>query len=158
MLRLRTALILLLVALAVGTFARQAEATGPTQPGLTYRAYLPLVAVSATPPQARDMVMGIVWNDANGNGVQDPDESALAGIPVSLTATHLDSGADPTSSLLAIRTDAHGAYSFKVFPGYSYTVQVMADTTHYTATTPTQQTFQTPSTSALYFAFGLKPR
>ena len=158
MLRLRTALILLLVAFAVGTFARQAETTSAAQPDLTYRAYLPLVAVSAEPSRARDSVTGIVWNDANGNGVQDAGETGLAGIPVALTATPLDSGAAPTSSLLAIRTDAQGAYHFKVFPGYSYTVQVMADTTRYTATTPTQQTFQTPTTSMLAFAFGLKPR
>ena len=155
---LRIALILLLFSLAVGAFAHQAEATGPTQADLAHRTYLPLVSISADVPQPRDTVTGMVWNDANGNGVQDPGESALAGIPVALTATPIGSSVDPTSSQLALLTDAQGAYHFKVDPGYNYTVQVLADTSHYTATTPAQRTFQTPTTAPLIFAFGLKPR
>ncbi|MFN8498006.1 MAG: SdrD B-like domain-containing protein [Anaerolineae bacterium] len=152
----KIALILLLVALTVGTVAGRADATGPSQPDTPYHAYLPLVAVSAPLPQPRDTLTGVVWDDANGNGAQDAGESGLAGIPVALTATPLSD--DPTSSVFAIRTDAQGGFQFKLYPGYTYTLAVMADGARYTTTTPAQYTFQTPTPFAAQYAFGLKPR
>ncbi|MFN8485119.1 MAG: SdrD B-like domain-containing protein [Anaerolineae bacterium] len=153
---LKIALILLIVALAVGALAHRAEATGPAQADLAFRTYLPLVTVSADALPPRDTLTGVVWQDADGNGSQEAGESGLAGVPVVLTAAPLSG--DPTSSQFAIRTDAHGAFQFKLYPGYRYAVQVMADAARYTPTTPTEYTFQTPTPAAPQFAFGLKPR
>ncbi|MFN8475486.1 MAG: SdrD B-like domain-containing protein [Anaerolineae bacterium] len=155
---LKIALILMLVALSVGSFAHRAEATGPAQSDLAYRTYLPFVAVSTSAAKTHDTLTGIVWDDANGNGIQDPGENGLAGIAVALTATPLTNNDDPTSSMFAIRTDAQGAFQFKLYAGYSYTIQVLADAASYTPTTPTQRSFQTPTSFAPQFAFGLKPR
>ncbi len=59
-----------------------------------------------------------IWNDANGNGVQDGGEAGIAGVTVTL----LDLNGQPIATAA---TDANGQYSFGVEAG-AYTVQVDA--------------------------------
>jgi hypothetical protein len=61
-----------------------------------------------------------VWNDANGNGIQDNGETGIAGVTVTL----LDSNGQPIPGGTAT-TDANGQYTFKVDAG-TYSVQVDA--------------------------------
>jgi uncharacterized repeat protein (TIGR01451 family) len=64
-----------------------------------------------------------VWNDANTNGVQDPNEPGLAGATLQL----LDA---TTRSVLATRTtDLHGAYLFDGLRLGHYVVQIDPQTT-----------------------------
>ncbi len=68
-----------------------------------------------------------VWNDANGDGVQDAGEAGVAGVPVALYAAD--------GSLLAnVTTDAGGYYGFQSVPSGTYTVLIVApqywDATH----------------------------
>ena len=50
-----------------------------------------------------------VWNDANKNGLQDPGESGLGGVAVTLTITWPSGGGTTT---VKTTTDANGFYSF----------------------------------------------
>jgi hypothetical protein len=87
-------------------------------------ALVPLAAVAAsaqTPvpsgcmPSA-GLLCGLVWQDTNGNGVQDANEPAIFGAVVVLVA--------PTGEQLFITsTDSSGAYGFPVAAG-TYTIQV----------------------------------
>jgi hypothetical protein len=56
-----------------------------------------------------------VWNDANGNGVQDPTESPIAGVSVDLKSG--------TTVLSTAVTDAQGNYSFSSAAGTSSAAQ-----------------------------------
>ena len=56
-----------------------------------------------------------VWNDVNGNGVQDGTETGIAGVVVTLTSG---------SSTATTTTNAAGAYSFTNLAPGSYTVSV----------------------------------
>lgn len=58
----------------------------------------------------------LVWNDLNGNGVQDPGEPGLGGVTITLA------GASSASTT----TDASGNYSFGGLSAGSYTVTVTA--------------------------------
>jgi uncharacterized repeat protein (TIGR01451 family) len=49
-----------------------------------------------------------VWNDVNGNGIQDPGEAGIPGVPVTLTITY-PNGAVTT---LVTQTDGNGEYLF----------------------------------------------
>lgn len=57
-----------------------------------------------------------IWNDANGNGIQDEGEAGLAGVTVTL----LDANGIPNGTAV---TDENGQYSFGVTAG-DYSVQV----------------------------------
>ncbi len=59
-----------------------------------------------------------VWNDANGDGVQDPGEPGLAGVTVNLYAS------DGTTWLAATVTDANGNYLFEGLADGTYVVKV----------------------------------
>lgn len=56
-----------------------------------------LVALIASPLRAQGTVHGVVYNDANGNGVRDPSERPLSGVVVS-------------NQLEVVTTDATGRY------------------------------------------------
>ena len=58
-----------------------------------------------------------VWNDANANGIQDPQETGIPGVSVTLAGT---SGANVAVNL-STNTDSTGHYVFTVWPG-TYTV------------------------------------
>jgi fimbrial isopeptide formation D2 family protein/uncharacterized repeat protein (TIGR01451 family) len=62
-----------------------------------------------------------IWNDLDGNGVQDAGETGLAGASVTLTA---DLNNDGTPDTLTVVTDANGNYSFDNLPANSYTITV----------------------------------
>jgi len=64
-------------------------------------------------------VSGIVWNDANGNGLFDEGELPFSNVYVVL-CQEAASPQDSTSCIWAI-TDENGAYSFNIFPG-NYTI------------------------------------
>jgi len=60
-----------------------------------------------------------VWNDLNGNGIQNPGEPGIPGVTLTLTGT-TGSGASVTQTTT---TDANGLYQFTEPPG-TYTVSV----------------------------------
>lgn len=59
-----------------------------------------------------------VWNDVNGNGIQDAGEPGIAGFPVTLTGTDVDGNPITASTT----TDAAGNYLFANLPSGTYTV------------------------------------
>ncbi|MCH9646898.1 MAG: carboxypeptidase regulatory-like domain-containing protein [Deltaproteobacteria bacterium] len=62
-----------------------------------------------------------LWNDSNGDGIQDPGESGLAGVTVELL--------DRTGTVIATTvTDGSGGYSFEGLAPDQYTVRVDAAT------------------------------
>ena len=62
-------------------------------------------------PTALTRIGGRMWNDANGNGLQDPGEYSLGNVQIRLLSTL-------TQEVLgSIRTDAAGHYSFSALPG-----------------------------------------
>jgi hypothetical protein len=61
-----------------------------------------------------------VWNDLNGNGIQDGGEAGYAGVTVKLL------GSDGTTVLATTTTNASGNYSFTNLPAGTYYVQFVA--------------------------------
>ncbi|MBW4647660.1 MAG: carboxypeptidase regulatory-like domain-containing protein [Kastovskya adunca ATA6-11-RM4] len=69
-----------------------------------------------------------VFNDTNGNGIQDPDEPGISGVTVILSTNGAESA--------RTTTDANGNYNFtNLLPG-TYTVEVPDPPAGFTATTP----------------------
>jgi hypothetical protein len=70
-------------------------------------------ALSVVPLESRCVptatITGTVYNDANGNGVQDPGELGISGVTVflSINNTGVQAASDPTAV-----TDANGVYTF----------------------------------------------
>ena len=60
-----------------------------------------------------------VWNDANGNGIQEAGEAGIGGVLLRL----LDSAGTPVAQAT---TDAAGSYLFAITPGRTYSVEVAA--------------------------------
>ncbi len=83
-----------------------------------------------------------VWNDANGNGVQDGSEPGIPGVTVNLTGTD----AAGNSVTAATTTDASGHYLFTQPPG-TYTVAVVTPA-GYTPTGTGKGTTATDSNSS----------
>ncbi|WP_347250248.1 SdrD B-like domain-containing protein, partial [Zoogloea sp.] len=72
----------------------------------------------SVPPPAKAIIGDTVWEDVNGNGLQDAGEIGIGGVTVQLR--------DPQGNLVqTTTTDAAGKYSFTVNPG-SYFVTVVA--------------------------------
>src|SRR4029077_21031659 len=69
------------------------------------------------------MVGNFVWNDSNGNGVQDSGEPGIPGVTLTLTGT-TGAGVSVTQTTT---TDANGLYQFTEPPG-TYTVAVTTPT------------------------------
>ena len=63
-----------------------------------------------------------VWNDTNGNGIQDAGEPGISGVTVNLYAS------DGTTWLATTATDASGLYHFLGLPDGAYTVKVTTGT------------------------------
>ncbi|EIJ43114.1 putative collagen-binding protein, partial [Beggiatoa alba B18LD] len=93
---------------------------------------------STTPPPAPTGRIGdTVWNDTDGDGVQDPTETGVAGVTVKLT----NAGADdifgtPDDTVLTTTTDSNGHYQFVNLDGGLYQVSIVP---------PTGTTITTPS-------------
>jgi hypothetical protein len=83
-------------------------------------ALVPLASLIATPASAQTscapsggIVCGVVFNDANHNGIQDAGELGIEGVPVTLT--------DSTNTSVTTDTGPDGIYQFFTPPG-TYTV------------------------------------
>ncbi len=66
-----------------------------------------------------------VWNDIDGDGVQDPGEPGIAGVTVTVTYLGLDGqpgGGD--DEVHTTTTDANGNWTVETLPGGAYTVTV----------------------------------
>jgi uncharacterized repeat protein (TIGR01451 family) len=74
---------------------------------------------TVTPLAFTAAIGDFVWNDLNGNGIQDAGEPGLAGVAVQL----LDGNGNP---LAATTSDAGGAYRFANLPPGTYVVQFTA--------------------------------
>ncbi len=61
-----------------------------------------------------------IWNDANGDGIQDMGESGIGGITVELQ----DGVCTPSDNCLTTTTAADGSYSFTNLPAGNYTIEV----------------------------------
>ena len=70
--------------------------------------------VTPTPTAILYQIGDFVWNDVNGNGIQDNGETGIQGVTVKLL------GSNGTSVLGTTTTDANGKYSFTVAPGTYY--------------------------------------
>lgn len=63
----------------------------------------------------------LVWHDVNQNGMQDADESGMAGVTVNLL-----NASDANSLLRSVLTDSSGHYQFSDVDLGNYTIQVVA--------------------------------
>ena len=99
---------------------------------------LPVTASAQTRVVAAT-VAGTVYNDLNGNGIQDPGESGIGGVTVDLFAPGADGLlGSPDDALVATTTTAgDGSYTFTGLAAGSYLV-TETDLSGYTSTTPNQ--------------------
>jgi hypothetical protein len=70
-------------------------------------------------------ISGVVYNDANGNGVQDAGEPAVAGLAVSLSQVGVTYAPGTVPTVL---TDGNGAFSFTTLAAGQYDVAIVPDT------------------------------
>jgi SdrD B-like domain len=88
-------------------------------------ALVPLASVVAAPAEAQTGcgnsggICGFVFNDTNGNGIQDAGEPAIQNASLTLV---MPVGSDPATLVTA--TNADGFYYFPVSPGSTYQVLV----------------------------------
>jgi len=81
------------------------------------------------PSWASGRIGGVVWGDANRNGVMDPDETGLPGVNVLLAPGDDDPVVGPTGDvdtrrfLRSTMTGADGTYAFEQLPAGFYTVE-----------------------------------
>ena len=105
-----------------------------------------------TPP---DSIGDFVWDDLNGDGVQDLSEPGLAGIDVRLCGGNSIVTIDCSVLNLVTRTDANGDYQFsgidiaKFYVGSTYIVEINLATvpSGFIATTPTSLFFNSLGSS-----------
>lgn len=74
-----------------------------------------IVSTVDTPCAAPVTVNGIVWNDADGNGVREDSETGIGGISIHLT--------DEAGAVMSSVTTLDGAYSFNMLPAGTYSIQ-----------------------------------
>ncbi len=97
-----------------------------------------------------DTIVGVVFNDLNGNGVQDPGDVNMIGITVFLDANSnggLDSGE------LNTLTDASGMYSFVGLSAGSYNVRIIPST-GFSVTTSLPVVVNVPQSPVIAIAIG----
>jgi len=112
--------------------------TPPTPGGPTPPPQIPDVPSNPVTVTDQDATIGnFVWDDLNGNGIQDPGEPGIAGVSVTLVRPN----ADGTSQTYQTTTDASGHYTLSAPPsgatGYTVTFQIP---TGMVATAPNQGT------------------
>ena len=64
-------------------------------------------------------IQGVVFNDANNNGVQDGGETGIAGVEIKIFSGATAAGVQPQTPQL---TDGNGAYSFANLPAGTYSL------------------------------------
>ena len=69
-------------------------------------------------------ISNFIWEDLNGDGVQDPGESGIAGIVVNLLDPLGNPVLDPAGNPITATTDSNGEYMFDNLPAGDYTVQI----------------------------------
>jgi hypothetical protein len=96
-------------------------------------ALVPLASVFAAPASAQtgcssggtNCVFGTVFNDTNGDGIQDNGEVGIAGVEVQILCT----GCNPLTDTITVFTDANGNYfSQTLDTSLTYSVSVLIPT------------------------------
>jgi hypothetical protein len=95
---------------------------------------------------------GVVYNDKNGNGRQDPGETGLGDVTIDVTWT---GPAGPVT--IPVVTDPSGAWSQANLPAGSYTVKIEASTqpSGYRLTTPSIQSVTLAIGGSAFVSIGL---
>lgn len=96
--------------------------------------------------QQQGAVSGVVFNDFNGNGIQDPDEPGLGGVVITLD---LGGGVIVTTT-----TTLSGIYTFGNLPPGSYAVIIEQDPTGFVSTTPNRVPVNIPPGGSANANFG----
>ena len=91
------------------------------------------VGVTGITPAASTITSGIVYNDVNSNGIQDPGESGLPGVTVRLIGT--DNAVQTTMTSDGSDGKPAGSYSFENVPSGAY-LQVLLPPGTWTAENP----------------------
>ena len=94
-------------------------------------------------------IRGTVFEDANGNGVQETGEEGISGASVCLYT------AGSTTPLRCVDTDADGHYAFPMLAPGDYTVQLVSWPRGYEPTTPEQVNVTAPAGGFGRADFGL---
>ncbi len=94
-------------------------------------------------------ITGTVFEDANGNGVQDVGE---AGVPSASVCLYADGQSSPQS---CVDTDSNGRYSFLMIAPGNYKVQLVSWPSGYEPTTPEQVQVTAPAAGVGHANFGL---
>jgi SdrD B-like domain len=111
-------------------------------------ALVPLASVLATPASAQQAgcasagtVCGFVFNDTNGNGIQDAGETGIAGVLVTIVSA-------TDGSMTTTLTDGNGVYAFLVPPDtYQTFVQIPVGTSPSPANVGTNDTIDSDGVS-----------
>ncbi len=69
---------------------------------------------------------GVIWDDADGDGIQDPNETVHAGVLVELFDENGDPVLDANGNPITATTDVNGAYVFPDLPPGNYRIKVTA--------------------------------
>ncbi len=103
---------------ATGTSTPVVPMATPTPPQPTATATSGLAPTNTPPAIGNAMLGDRVWNDRNGNGVQDIGEAGVAGAAVQLLP-----GCSGESVLAAQSTNSNGDYRFNALPAGSYRIR-----------------------------------
>jgi uncharacterized delta-60 repeat protein len=101
-----------------------------------------------TAPVANSVIGGVVFNDANGNGVRDASEVGVSGRTVFIDANK--NGALDASEQKTV-TGAGGYYELKNLPAGTFSVRQVVPT-GFSATTPIAQSVALPTSNSYRFA------
>ncbi len=82
-------------------------------------------------------ISGVVWEDANGNGIRDSGEKLLPSVAVDISAVQ---SAVLLKGKAAIMTDENGKYSVGKLPSGTYTVTFTGDFSDYTVSSKNEGT------------------
>ncbi len=76
-------------------------------------------------------ISNYIWEDTNGDGIQDAGEDPIAGVIVNLLDDMGNPVLDPAGNPITATTDANGEYLFDNLPAGDYTVEI--DPSNFTA-------------------------
>ena len=113
-------------------------------------AYFPPRRPLPTPAQGRSIIFGLIWQDANGNGIPEPGEEILPGVRVNLKTESGD-------LLLSMVTGADGRFAFINMPPNTYQIEVIPDSDS-DLEPPLVQSIETHADQRYELNFGLTQR